>query len=214
MVNDNYFRDIDDEAKAYYVGYLLADGSITKGSHSDEYNVVQLHLAFKDYGIIELLQQLTGNTRKIYVDAKQTRCMYRASSLTMVNDLARFGIVPKKTGCEKPDFSTIPTDLLRHTIRGMIDGDGWISISNTSTGRVAVSIGICGSYDMCETFTRYFNQALGLGLLTPSKVKDKNNYKLGYSSIADCKRIIEHLYSNSIVYLRRKAEKAKIILDI
>ena len=122
--------------------------------------------------------------------------------------------MPKKTGCEKPDFSTIPTGLLRHTIRGMIDGDGWISISNTSTGRVAVSIGICGSYDMCETFTRYFNQALGLGLLTPSKVKDKKQNKLNFVSIYGVDKardIAKELIDEAIGLLDKYGEKANAL---
>ena len=213
MVNDYYFRNIDTEAKAYFVGYLLADGCINKSTHGG-YNVVQLHLSYKDIEIIELLQAETCNTRKIYVDKNYTRCAFRATSDIMVNDLARFGIVPRKTGCEHPDFSYIPSELLRHAFRGMIDGDGWLSISHTSTGKLSTSVGICGSFDMCQYFTQYISEVLGKNMLSPSKVKNKNCYKIGYSSLKDGKDIIRLLYGDSTIRLSRKYERAKEILNI
>ncbi len=74
----------------------------------------------------------------------------------MVQDLLKFGIEPQKTGHEKLIDEYIPRELLRHTIRGLIDGDGWYSISNTASGRQVTSVGICGSYDICDYIQNYF----------------------------------------------------------
>jgi hypothetical protein len=213
MVDDYYFNNIDTEAKAYFVGYLLADGCINKSTHGG-YNVVQLHLSTKDIDIIYYLQEETSNTRKIYIDKDYTRCAYRATSQIMVDDLARFGIVPRKTGIENPDFSTIPDELMHHAIRGLIDGDGWISISNTSTGKIVTSLGICGSYETCQFVTNELAKRVDVGILSPSKVKDKNCYKIGYTSLSDAKTIINFLYKDSTVRLERKYNKAMEILGM
>ena len=212
MLNDFYFSDIDTEAKAYFVGYLLADGCITK--HNGEYRQIQLHLSIRDIDILNRLKEETESNRKIYISPDGNRCMFRDNSYIMAEDLARFGIVPNKTGLEDPDFSDIPTHLLRHTIRGLIDGDGWISISHTSTGRTVTSIGICGSEMTCRYVTEFLSFNVGVGVLKPSKVKNKNCYKLGYSSLLDNKAIIKYLYKDAEIFLNRKYEHALEILNM
>ena len=212
MLNDYYFEKIDSEEKAYFIGLLLADGCITK--HHGVYRQIQLHLAIKDLEIVEKLKSITESTRKLYISPDRTRCMFRESSDIMVEHLSRFGIVPCKTGNEKPNFDSIPRELIRHTIRGLIDGDGWLSISNTYTGRVVTSIGICGSYYVCDYVTRLLNEEIGVSILTPSKVKDKDCYKIGYASLSDAKIIIEYLYSGATIGLSRKFERAKIIYQM
>jgi len=212
MLNDYYFENIDTEEKAYLIGFLLADGCITK--HHGVYRQIQLHLSIKDFEIVELLKTETESTRKLYVSPNNERCMFRESSDIMVGHLSKFGIVPCKTGNETPNFSAIPGDLIRHTLRGLIDGDGWVSISDTYTGKSVTSVGICGSFQVCNYVTNKLHDELGVGILTPSKVKDKNCYKVGYSSLKDNKLIVKYLYDGATVGLKRKYEKAYIIYNM
>lgn len=213
LLHEDYFSVIDTEAKAYLIGFLLADGCITRAS-TGEYKQVQLHISTVDYDIVNTLQRETGNTAKVYVSPENTRCMFRASSIKMTKDLAKFGIVPRKTGEETPNFSSIPTQLLRHTMRGLVDGDGWISIGESSTGKLTTSVGVCGSYMECLEFTEYVHNSLGLNLLHPSKVKGKNCFKLGYSSLRDGKIIVNNLYSDCRVVLKRKLAKAQELMRL
>lgn len=212
MLNEYYFEKIDNETKAYFIGFLLADGCITK--HHGIYRQIQLHLSIEDLEIVELLKDVTESTRKLYISPDNRRCMFRESSDIMVNHLSRFGIIPCKTGNETPNFDSITKELIRHTIRGLIDGDGWLSISNTRTGGVVTSIGICGSYNVCSYVTQLLSSELGISVLTPSKVRDKDCYKIGYSSLRDAKLIIEYLYSGAKVGLSRKYERAHIIYNM
>lgn len=211
MLNDYYFENIDNEIKAYLIGFLLADGCITK--HHGIYRQLQLHISTKDIEIAELLKNVTESTRKLYISPDGTRCMFRESSDIMVEHLSRFGIVPCKTGNEKPDFSLIHNSLIHHTIRGLIDGDGWISIGNYN-GRNIISLGICGSKYVCEYVTNLLSEQLGINILTASKVKDKNCYKLGYTSLVDVKQIIQFLYKDATVGLKRKYNNASVIMGM
>lgn len=211
MLNDSYFETIDCEEKAYFIGYLLADGCITKSN--GVYNQVQLHLAYKDYEIVEKLHEVTSCDNKIYVNPTYTRCMFRSISSKMVNDLAKYGITPNKTGQENPEFETIPNELIHHTIRGLIDGDGWICISDTLYG-TKTSVGICGSYDTCHFVTEKLHEEIGVKSLKVSKVKNKNCYKIAYSSLKDDKSIIKYLYADATIYLSRKYDKANEILSM
>lgn len=212
MLNDTYFSKIDDEAKAYFVGYLLADGCITK--HHGLYRQIQLHLSSKDIEIVEKLKEVTESNRKIYISPNGERCMFRDCSDTMVKDLAKFGIVPCKTGHEQPDFSSIPNHLLNHTLRGLIDGDGWISIGQSCYGKRIVSLGICGSKYTCKYVTHLLFEKVSVHILSASKVKDKDCYKLGYTSLDDVKNIIRYLYSNATIGLTRKYKNACEIMNM
>lgn len=212
MLNDNYFSTIDDETKAYFVGYLLADGCITK--HHGVYRQIQLHLSSSDIKIVEKLKEVTESNRKIYISPNGERCMFRDSSDIMVSDLSKFGIVPCKTGNEQPDFSSIPGHLLNHAIRGLIDGDGWISIGQSCSGKRIISLGICGSKYTCEYVTHILSEKTGVSMLSASKVKDKDCYKLGYTNINDVKNIIRYLYNNATIGLTRKYNNAYKIMNM
>ena len=52
-VNDNYFENIDSEDKAYFLGFMMADGNLSKGQHTEEYIRVNLHLQVSDIEILE-----------------------------------------------------------------------------------------------------------------------------------------------------------------
>lgn len=210
-VNDNYFHIINSEDKAYFLGFMMADGCILKGSHTSDYIRVGIHLNIKDIDIIEKFKYYTGSDHKIFIGDKFNDCALRFVSRKMIEDLTKLGVTPKKTGAEKLNLSGIELNMHRHIIRGLIDGDGWISFGNYN-GRDISSIGLCGSYYICDFVQSHFHEALGTGNLKVSKVKDKDCYKIGYSSLSDQKIIANYLYSNANVYLNRKYELAKLIM--
>lgn len=208
-VNDYYFSCIDSEEKAYFIGLLMSDGAILKGSHTSEYIRVSLHLSQTDIDILTKFRDCVESNHTIFIGKKFNDCALRFVSKPMVSDLAKYGIVPLKTGREKLILDEIPVELHRHVFRGLIDGDGWISkgYSNATLHDIQ-SVGICGSQEICQQFTLAMHQALHVGLLTPSKVKNKDCYKLQYSSYADVCEVVHYLYSNSSIYMDRKYARA------
>lgn len=205
-VNHDYFSCIDTEDKAYFLGLLLADGTINK--RREEYTIVSLHVSQQDIDIVEKFKHYTQSENKIYIGSKINDCALRITSRKMVNDLSKFGIIPQKTGKNTICVDDIPEDLIRHFIRGLIEGDGWYSISNTSTGRVVTSVGVCGDYNTCDFVQQWFQKILGTSPLKVSKVKNKNCYKIGYSSYDVGCRIVDYLYKDATVFINRKMEKA------
>ena len=210
-VDDSYFSVIDTEDKAYFLGFIMADGSLLKGSHTSEYVRVGIHVNQRDIDILQKFKFFTKSEHTIFIGNKFNDCALRFVSKQMVEELISYGIVPKKTGKEKLDLQRVPAKLYRHVVRGLIDGDGWISFGNY-LGRDISSIGLCGSYDICNFVQEYFTMVIGTGTLKVSKVKDKDCYKISYTSLADQRKIVNHLYGNATVYLNRKFELAKILM--
>lgn len=205
-VNHNYFSNIDTESKAYFIGLLLADGNINK--RRGEYTIVNLHLSQRDIDIIHKFKYYTDSDNTIFIGDKNNDCALRITSRQMVKDLSNYGIVPRKTGNENPNFSNIPQDLLRHTIRGLFEGDGWYSLYEHN-GKLISSVGLCGSFNTCNYIQNLFHNILGLNTLKVSKVKDKDCYKIDYSSHNQGIAIIKWLYKDASVFIQRKRDNAE-----
>ena len=143
--NEDYFETIDTEDKAYFLGFIIADGCVSDRTNSIKITQKEIYilLEFKKYIEFE------GNifTRK---DGKIS-CITVTSNKTKI-DLEKLGINPNKTMVVK--YPEIPESLQNHCMRGVFDGDGCISLrtdirDNSQRGQ----FNICsGSYDSIIEF--------------------------------------------------------------
>lgn len=140
--NENYFKIIDTEAKAYLLGFFIADGSISLNSKCVNSYRLQVALTIDDIKIVELFnKEICPNNKIKYTHykkgAKNRRpvCNIRWTSTIMKNDLELlYDIKTRKTYHEyfKFDFLKIPEEYHFSFIRGYFDGDGHVSFSETN----------------------------------------------------------------------------------
>lgn len=159
----NFNRDIFKEEmtldKAYWLGFLLADGYI---GYRNKHRSVELHLGEKDKQhlvkfarFVEMPEETISQSIKQGVGGAYTKdnIVYRLGlySDSMAEDLKGFYIVPNKSLKEKPYI--FDDDALQlNYIRGIIDGDGYISSPKTKQKRV----GVCGSKEVCQYISSFF----------------------------------------------------------
>lgn len=133
--NDSFFDIIDSPRKAYWIGFIYADGwiCINKDSCSYEFGI---ELTRSDRYILEELNRDLGNVHIIY-DNHRELCIannqeksitdtsaLRVYSKHLVNGLHKNGIDCRKT---KSDiFPVVNDNLFLAFLRGYIDGDGCI----------------------------------------------------------------------------------------
>ena len=112
------FHIIDTEEKAYWLGFLYADGYVSK------YNQVEVSLTLEDEDhLIKLKNFINTNTEIIKDDH---RCRLLFCSKELAKDLANLGCVNNKSLILTfPTEEQVPQELLRHFLRGYVDGDGW-----------------------------------------------------------------------------------------
>lgn len=131
--NEDFFQTIDTEEKAYWLGFIFADGCISKSdSVVSSENRITLALSVKDEQHLEAFAKAinmpTEKIRHVFpkhsYSGSEMLYLY-CNSIKMANDLKTLGYSPHKAShVEMPD---IHEDFIRHFIRGYFDGDGCVS---------------------------------------------------------------------------------------
>lgn len=123
---------------AYWFGYLLADGSVRshrrKNGHSDKW--LRIRISVKDKQHLELFKQHLNSDHPIKPEPKTKSIRLQIQSSELVNDLLKHGYHKFKNGVWLQSFNN------PHIIRGLIDGDGWISKSKSGQ----LILGFCSAY--------------------------------------------------------------------
>ena len=200
----NYFENIDSEHKAYWLGFIYADGFIeSKRQYGSQKFGITLSIKDKDhlYKFKEDIQ--ATNPILDYVGSGYNKNGYFSkillSSQKTVDDLKKHGVLENKTFILK--FPNIPNHLYKHFIRGYLDGDGYISVNDN-----ICYFGFTGSYDMLMEIKKFFNSSGNIQ-------KDKTVYSFKMGGTKKTIYELSKIYNDSSIYLDRKYEKYKIALE-
>lgn len=190
------FTVIDTEEKAYWLGFLCADGSVS--TNEDK---IELGLAEKDLDYLEKFKKFMNLPNKICYRASTKSYRFSFRSQNLKADLIKLGCVPQKSLIlQFPSFEQVPKHLIRHFMRGYFDGDGWFS--NTFK---AFEVGILGTQDFVENYINL----LGLNKINKIHNTKTNTITKKYvsSAVEDVTIWLDFIYKDAKVYLNRKYEK-------
>lgn len=143
-VDEEFFVTINTELKAYWLGFLYADGCVRASE-----NRVVLGLAAQDRGHLEqFAKDINHNAPLRCTPARQWLAkngkIYHAQAQfkvdicrqTVKEQLERLGCTARKTfTLQFPTEEQVPTHLVHHFIRGYFDGDGYIGYDKSPTGK-------------------------------------------------------------------------------
>lgn len=207
-INEDVFNEIDSEEKAYWLGFMYADGCI----YSKEYRI-ELSLQGSDINHLHKFAKFLENKKedfvKFYANYKQgkyDRCRVSFRSKKVWTALNEKGCVPNKSLILTfPDRSIFKDkSLIRHFIRGYIDGDG--CLCNTTKPE----LNVLGTKEFLTDMQKYLALDRAYPIYLQRKNSDKNTYTFNlWCSTAVLN--IKYLYENSTIYLDRKYEKFKEI---
>ena len=206
-INEQYFQEIDTEEKAYWLGFLMADGCVTRNSPSGKDCILAVVLKNDDkchlkkfLNCIESDYQIKEKTISDKRGFETVRCSIKITSTTMCDDLIKNGIIPRKTG--KEIIPKLKKDLIRHFVRGFFDGDGSISYAKATESWL---ISFCGSSKtMIDGLIDIFND-----MNVNIKPQTLDSYSIPFYILQtrkkdNVKKLIEYMYSDATVYLDRK----------
>ena len=219
--NDRYFESIDTPEKAYWLGFIYADGWISIHKHDqesdrltyefgmqlqrqDEYMLDSLNMALGGKHIVKQLDHKKRILNNKAITETQSSVL-RVYSKSFVLDLLNNGIAQRKTKSDV--FPIVDDQYFLDFLRGYIDGDG--CIHQIKNGILGVHITGANKY-----IFEYLQQKLLNDYNISTKIYSeefdewRTKYRLYCFRQDDVKRLLDLIYYDpSIIKLERKYQK-------
>jgi len=199
IFNKRYFKIIDSEEKAYWLGFIYADGYV-----SGKYELA-IQLKKVDLLHLEKFRDCLGSNYPVTSFSKFTFGKYhdisqiRIYSKIIVDDLLNHGIKNNKSLTIKFPYSSLSKDLIRHFIRGFFDGDG--SIYCDKSKDLLRAKFTCGSKEFLESLSMVLNKE---GVDTYFIQTTEKTHEIGIPNKKSTKIFLEYIYGDAHIFLDRK----------
>lgn len=206
----DFFKDVDTERKAYWVGLIAADGCVVECN-----NTLQIGFLASDRILLEeFLRDIEAN-HPIHEKDNGRYARIEITAPAMIRDLEQFNIIPRKTfNLVWPDL--IPRSLLSHYMRGFADGDGGFYFRRPKHGYAPrFSFALSSA---CVPFLARFRDELALACrIPPAKIlkqKGHNTRMFSYCGRLRVRSIFRFLYRDATIWLPRKRDKVEPHLQL
>ena len=195
-LNDKFFDRVDSENKAYILGFLYADGFVSKTT-----TCLSVTIQARDISVLEHINKSLASDRPI-----ATKGNYRSFSIVnkqLHKSLVLLGCVPQKTFDIR--LPKISDGLMLHFLRGYFDGDGYLNIRKK---RKASGIcAFCSNYKFCED-VRSFLSNHGIS----SRVYRRNTRnplcaEVRVGRFTDIEHLYHLMYDDASFFMERKERK-------
>lgn len=209
-INDRYWEKIDTEEKAYFLGFMYADGCLNYLN-----NAISISLQARDIEILDKLNTALDSNRPIYLEKArrpngQDMRILQYSNKKMYQDLVNLGCTPRKSlTLQFPTREQVPEDLLRHFIRGYFDGDGCAYFGFNKKGHAKFVASLVSTEDFCRELDIFVKREIGISSFTIRTFfkKDTPTRTWGASGGKNSRAFMAWLYKDAAIYLQRKYDK-------
>ena len=187
--NEDFFETIDTEEKAYWLGFITADGCVYR-------RTMKIAIISTDFHHLEkFITCIEGNQVLKY--GKNNEVILECNSEKMVADLLKLGIGERKSLTVKP-CKQVPKQLLKHYWRGMIDGDGCVFVK-------APLISFVGTFEIVDAFRSFCLQYCN----SKANIRSHGNiFQLHLGGKHIFYDLVKLFYTDCEMYLDRKKEAA------
>ena len=208
--DNTVFDCIDTEEKAYWLGFIFADGYISSDSLKGKSRyLLEISLKASDKNHLDKFNKFMKheNANKVTIeDAKCgkiicKRCRWYVANKHLWETLNSYGCTPRKSLTLKfPDKSIFKSkDLIRHFIRGYFDGDGCFT-RHIHHIIVSPAISFLGTKDFLDKILEYSKIEANY---RHDKCYTEFTWTLEYHKEPGIE-LINYLYNNCTIYLDRK----------
>ncbi len=202
-LNESFFDEIDTEEKAYFLGFLYADGY-----NLEKKGRISMNLKENDKEILEKFSRIIESDRPLtFIDvvSYKKRVLNSSNQYKITINSKHMSLMLKALGCMQtkslilkfPTEEQVPSYLLRHFLRGYSDGDGWIGDQ---------SLCIVGTEDFCNSLGEKVKKDLNINFYIRKREKEKNTTtRMFYiSGRRQLMIFLNYIYNDSTIYLQRK----------
>lgn len=202
-LNENCFDNMNTEEQFYWLGFMYADGNISK-----EGNRVEMRLSLKDKDHLEKFRKFLQLTTEIRIGETNgiKFCHLSVRNKHLWNILNKLGCVPQKSlTLTFPNLKLFKnTANILHFIRGYVDGDGCLTIFKDGD-KLRTRLTMVGTESFLNSINYLFSNK---GYIRNKSTKNYTNqaFELKFSDIPS-RILARYLYENATIYLDRKYEK-------
>lgn len=208
-----FFENIDTEEKAYWLGFLYADGCVRETKRNDKLKAMILEVGLSSIDrehLEKFLFQIKYDGEVKYKDVKLGNksfesCRVNVCDTEMCRDLVKLGCTPRKSlTLTFPTEEQVPKHLQIHFIRGYVDGDGSIGLRNVNyKGRECKRglITILGTKDFLEKVVEV------TGWKRNTIQKPSGTYQIEWNNKSTIEEYLDLIYKGANIYLERKYDK-------
>lgn len=191
--NENFFESIDSEDKAYWLGFIMADGCVSLTYRPK----LVIKLATKDRSHLSKWHKAINSCIKICDLTIGVHSQHYSKK--MCDDLIKLGCTPRKSNtlC----FPKINENLLNHLVRGYFDGDGCADL-RTHQKTPQLRITFIGT----EQFLSKLKEVLKINNKLQPAGNNKIARKFEFCGNIKARKVANWMYKNSTIFLERKKE--------
>lgn len=206
--DETFFDVIDTEEKAYWLGFIAADGSICRTNRC-RWLSVELQLSDEPH-----LRKLIASLASVKEPTQRTNnngrgcSLVRFHSTALVDALIRLGVHERKTYDLVPWDG--PKDLMRHYWRGFIDGDGCLYQRSRHC-----ALAVSGTRQMIQGFADFVAAIRGTDNVKIRRLSHtRAAFGIAYSGNKGVEVIVRALYGGATIYLDRKMLLAQRMMEM
>lgn len=201
----NFFDSIDTEEKAYWLGFIMADG-YTRLDKNNNPAQMTIEISKKDIEMLNAFKKSIKSNHIIRERSRKTRTgkvsetySIRISSQHLTKQLIGYGVIPNKTyiGFINEEIFDDNEELIFHYLRGYSDGDGTI---NKNKGNYVFKL-VIKSKSILDTIANWIKKYCNID---PKITVWDDAYRLSVQNKKDYFIFLEKLYKNANIYLDRK----------
>ena len=200
--NFNYFKKINTQQKAYWLGFIAADGCIVNGPNHNRPMILTIGLSSKDKMHLEKFLKCLESTHPI-IDSKDASYINICNE-NFVKDIVGHNITPKKSHTIKP--INLGKIFMPHFWRGVFDGDGCLHFRKSDKQWCFV---LSGSLYMLQRFSCFAKNICA----TKASIRYSNGtYNFKITGNKKVPVLVRKIYENSEIHLDRKYNLYKKML--
>ena len=209
-IKEDFFESIDSPNKAYWLGWIVSDGSITNQPEKSKFQL-EITLKAEEEDILHLLEKDLGIKDKVYTSNKIYK-RFSLGSKKIIQDLEKLGITQNKTFSVK--IPNIPPEFISHFVRGIFDGDGGFTSYQRNNGVINQELSFCGNIYIIEGIQEILFKAIPN--LKHKQIENEHSIKrIRWGSKKDIKLIADYIYKDCDEYfLKRKFDLIKANTEV
>ena len=203
--NYDYFEKINTYEKAYWLGFIMADGynKETEGS-------IAIKLHEKDIEILEKFKLSLKSNHPIALEPKRNQIRIEINSRKMSQDLAKLGCIQAKSLILQWP-KNLKKKYISSFILGYFDGDGSISATKRKNYNfVLYSVHFTSSVTFIESLRNIIKKEIGIDFKTKLVKNSANLYTQSYPNAI---KLLKWMYDKCPIHLDRKYNRFQQMLN-